>query len=383
MIQWNTVNEKANYFIQTLIAKGLMAETEKYRTDFHHFPLHPIHFGYKDGDKILLKHLIAIYVYCSYDKLQFEFSKTYRLIHQEKDIKDVIKRHCNFYHLARCIKEAIEVFGTEYLYGDNDKVYHGINQQMTFEATSAVIGSPLSTSIDEMVAIQFSNKNGLIVELIPNGDSIYFECNWLSPYSQEQELLMGFGAYGGNIQFQNIKSGLGDDYIHYIPIIRMIESMANGRYFMYHPSDMLKLTNRNRQWIENGQNVKQNKLRSLSLNNKKLFTILICHQLAKNGYIEKNKNLERSKYIHLYDKVMDNAGEYIKSLFDNVCQSKSLLEINMNTMNHSVLKECCNTIIDGDGGYIGYSEWQWLFMNKNKTQIDLNIFPRIIHYFII
>ena len=71
---------------------------------------------------------------------------------------------------------------------------------------------------------------------------------------------------------------------------------------------------------------------------------------SKNGYIVRNKNLERSKYIHLYDKIMDNAGEYIKSLFDNICQSKPLLHINMNTMNNSVLKYCSNSLIDGVGG---------------------------------
>ena len=39
---------------------------------------------------------------------------------------------------------------------------------MTFEKTRADIRGPLSTSIDEMVAIQFANTNGLIIELIPN-----------------------------------------------------------------------------------------------------------------------------------------------------------------------------------------------------------------------
>ena len=70
---------------------------------------------------------------------------------------------------------------------------------------------------------------------------------------------------------------------------------------------------------------------------------------------------------------MDNAGEYIKSLFHNICCKRKVLVINMNTMNNHVLKKCSHSLIDGVG-YIGYSEWQWLFMNENKTQIDLNIF---------
>ena len=95
--------------------------------------------------------------------------------------------------------------------------------------------------------------------------------------------------------------------------------------------------------------------------------------MVKNGYIEKNKNLERSKHIHLYDKIMGTAGQYIEALFDEICQNMKRLALNMNTMNNSLLEEISGTASDGMG-YIGYSEWQWLFMNEDKTLIDLNIF---------
>ena len=33
---------------------------------------------------------------------------------------------------------------------------------------------------------------------------------------------------------------------------------------------------------------------------------------------------------------------------------------------YSNFHECSNSIIDGLGGYIGYSKWDWLFLNNNK-----------------
>ena len=141
---------------------------------------------------------------------------------------------------------------------------------------------------------------------------------------------------------------------------------------MYDPSDILRLIANDGNWIENGRDVKSNNLQLLSLENKKIFTALICHQLARNGYIAENKDLKRFEYIKLYDEVMKGAGDYIESLFDNICQKKWRLHLNMKTFNESVLMKCSDSIIDGFGGYIGYSEWQWLFLDEN---------PRITPFF--
>ena len=61
---------------------------------------------------------------------------------------------------------------------------------------------------------------------MPHSGGKYFNCHRISPYSQEQEILMGFGGYGGVVHFQNIKSGMGENFIHYIPMIRMIEQIG-------------------------------------------------------------------------------------------------------------------------------------------------------------
>ena len=101
--QWKQIITKAMYLIQTHNSRMLSACTREYRTYYQQQANHPIHFGYNDGDVIKLNHLVAIYIYCAYDKLQYKFSQTYRFIHDNENMQDVINRHCHFYHMARTI----------------------------------------------------------------------------------------------------------------------------------------------------------------------------------------------------------------------------------------------------------------------------------------
>ena len=50
--------------MNTKVAKGLIANTQRCCPQSHHIVQHPVHFGYKDGDPITLNHLMAIHLYC-------------------------------------------------------------------------------------------------------------------------------------------------------------------------------------------------------------------------------------------------------------------------------------------------------------------------------
>ena len=141
---------------------------------------------------------------------QYKYSSTYRLTdndytnsHNFNDIINVIKKkHQNFHHFAKNLREAIEVFGKVYALGQTSRVYHGINQEMLFNSMSAYIFGPFSTTCDDQVALNFATNNGLIIEIVPNAHLKYFECFWLSKYSYEQELLFIGGLQP--LQFVNI-----------------------------------------------------------------------------------------------------------------------------------------------------------------------------------
>ena len=56
-------------------------------------------------------------IYCNYDVLQYEFSKTYR---------ESISKHNNFYHLGKYLKMAVRRFGTVINEGAVKTFYHGV-----------------------------------------------------------------------------------------------------------------------------------------------------------------------------------------------------------------------------------------------------------------
>eukprot|EP01084_Bolivina_argentea_P314757 545206_1 len=377
---WNGLTQTVSYLIQTQNAKMSTANTytraQKESIAYKHIPSHPMNFGYKDGDEIKRKHLIAIRAYCVFDKLQFEFSTTFRKINGEC-LRDVVERHSNFYHFGKNIKEAVEVFGTTYVEGHCLRMYHGINKEMLFDEMSALIHGPLSTSSEYHVALNFSNFQGQVLELVPNHLCKYFICNWISTYSNENELLFCGGVQ--KVDFVNILNvSTGADWIKYVKTLRIISEMSEGLYCMDDPSDFKK-------WHEfvdkeSSNQVEQLGLSPLDENSKKLCWIMVCHQITKNGYVDTSK-----QQIKLYPKIM-NQVPYIERLFTNICNKKKWLIINMKAMKTDNLKQCSNDDIGGYGGYLGYSFMRSLFVVDEYEGINLTafhaLFPNLTHIFI-
>eukprot|EP01084_Bolivina_argentea_P171814 297653_1 len=73
-------------------------------------------------------------------------------------------------------------------------VYHGLNCFMLFSSFSFFAAGPTSTSIDRTIAYNFTNSNGIILELkcrVNTGrwKAMYFDCEIFSDYSHERERL--------------------------------------------------------------------------------------------------------------------------------------------------------------------------------------------------
>eukprot|EP01084_Bolivina_argentea_P272997 464946_1 len=144
---------------------------------------------------ICKKQILALLIYCNYDALQNEFSKTYR---------DNIDDHEHFYYLGKFLKSSVHNFGGKI--DENIILFHGINEILTFpqligqKANGVIIKSPLSTSSELSVALNFTSQNkGLILKFGYNSESQsllhalepakYFSTAWLSDYSNEKEHL--------------------------------------------------------------------------------------------------------------------------------------------------------------------------------------------------
>ena len=311
MNEWDIKMGKAILLIQTMNAKKSRAITQKYVPSLQHHPSHPIHFEYIEGSSISVQHLLVLLIYCGMDQFQYKFSETFRRTKPKQILNDIIKIHSNFHHFAKYLKESIEVFGTEYKHGTIDRMYHGINQEMIFDSTAAQIFGPLSTTYDWDVAVSFSNNKGMVLELVPDAHLKYFDCEWVSPFSDEAELLF-IGAFG-QIQFLNItNTEFGFDYIEYVKGLRIIETMTDGMYFMDDPADIHKMIR------NNTLNVSTLKLKPLSVSDKNLSLELL------RSVLDRNRNDEHSNI----EEVKDMKWKYIQNLLHQICLNKQRIWIN-------------------------------------------------------
>eukprot|EP01084_Bolivina_argentea_P213446 362511_1 len=188
-------------------------------------------------------------VYCNYDKLQREFTMSFRHKNETETDQEMKERHRNFAHFGRLLRECIECYGT--FKKDPDyflkyiTLYHGVNGNFFFSSLDAYIKGPVSTTTDITVAVNFASNDGMIIEfnMLPwectmehqlgaNLDSCRtincFDCCWLSAYTAEQEILFIGGLYKLIIK-SILEVATAINYGIYIQGIKqMTYSMTNG-----------------------------------------------------------------------------------------------------------------------------------------------------------
>eukprot|EP01084_Bolivina_argentea_P000914 1670_1 len=168
-------------------------------------------------------------IYCNYDELQFEFSKTYRCI----------DTHDEFFHLGKTLKHVIHTFGVHCGDGNVHTFYHGVSEQLLFPHCivdragfnpGICVRCPLSTTESFAVAMNFTNYNhGMIVEFghLMTCAPKYFYVSWLSDYPNEREYLFmqNEGIDGLLVQnIINIKHGI--EYKMIITALKKIEQIT-------------------------------------------------------------------------------------------------------------------------------------------------------------
>eukprot|EP01083_Nonionella_stella_P066681 175821_1 len=138
-----------------------------------------------------LEYILSLMIYCNFDPLQCELSKTYR--------NDNGVNHEHFYHFGKSLKIAVLDFGTDRDQNHIESYYHGIDKfvplQQYMPPKELVYGlaifCPLSTTSSLQVASKFSTNEGLIINFgySPNGFAKNFSMRWLSDYPSENEYL--------------------------------------------------------------------------------------------------------------------------------------------------------------------------------------------------
>ena len=138
--------------------------------------------------------IMALILYCDYDELSFEFSKTFRKLHKKESDLELKERNGEYFNWSKLIRETVECFGTYLMESKISIFYHGVSYLLLNSFVSYFCG-PTSTTTQMSVATTFAKDDGLILELsMDDGRLSFFNCSWLSCFGNEDERLF-CGAY--------------------------------------------------------------------------------------------------------------------------------------------------------------------------------------------
>eukprot|EP01084_Bolivina_argentea_P168432 292088_1 len=222
MQQWNNIEEKAKLYSQSIHARSMIClrnESAKYYD-----------MNTNTTEKICIqpKHLAAIKFYTDFDELQRKFSETFRKLSANETDEELKNRHRNYYFWGKYLRECVECFGMKCC---DMKLYHGIQEECNFSSVYPYFKGPFSASKEYMVALNFSNFTGMLLELNLNKDAWQqrldvdrmncFECGWISNFPHEKEILFLGGLNRHTIEtIINVKTNMNYDI--YITAIRQM-----------------------------------------------------------------------------------------------------------------------------------------------------------------
>eukprot|EP01084_Bolivina_argentea_P060464 110473_1 len=79
---------------------------------------------------------------------------------------------------------------------NHHRFFCGLSLVLNIPSFAIYLSGPCSTSKNIVIAINFADRDGMILELINNEPGCcqqnYFDCSWISNYSEENERLFMF-----------------------------------------------------------------------------------------------------------------------------------------------------------------------------------------------
>eukprot|EP01084_Bolivina_argentea_P283858 486279_1 len=200
--------------------------------------LHNSFFRKREYLDMSLEQLLCLAIYCNFDTLQSEFSKTYRKQDEKETDSSLLDRHSTFWFFGRALKTVVNVFGRVSKW----HLYHGMSGKLILPAyyMNVVINTPFSTSKSFPVAVNFAD-NGLVIEFEPcpltkdQGGAISMAVNWISDYPNEAEYL--FIQCNGILWIRNVIDPIFKEYESILQALEYIDTPStqneiNNNYFV-------------------------------------------------------------------------------------------------------------------------------------------------------
>merc|ERR1712228_496125 len=200
-------------------------------------------YGIYEFTPIKLNHICSILLYCNYYQLQQVLLSTYsQNIHNNESIEEWKLRHGEFANWAKYLREAVEVFGRKIT--EKDRFYFSINSdKIEFgKSLKVCFNVPMSMTKNIFVAQSYfefddDDKIGMLLNVTQqnNATAFYMDCDWISDFPQEQEVLV-LSAYPNqariasmvHISYKN-EEMLFNNYQYYMSAIEDLERMIHGQ----------------------------------------------------------------------------------------------------------------------------------------------------------
>eukprot|EP01084_Bolivina_argentea_P165820 288000_1 len=345
--QWLNAYSKAQIYEQSRYGKMIVADTKYDKTPGNNTQL----FGIPDDTPISASHLCSLVVYCAYSVLAFKLRETCRRLNKNEKDKDFKKRHSRFYHLSKNITEAVRVFSEERIETDSSIFYHGISQQMLFNSMECKMFQPFSTTTSWEVAVAFATTDGMVLGINCEPLERYFDCRWISDFSNEKESL--FISSHAVLTITNIINI--PQQIEFEPFVKAISIIDRCTQSLFtDDNNYMVRTNMLNKALESEEDLDVFNQPTVLYGGHEIHAVskLLAIQLIKHEL-----NITKIKDIH----------PYINKLFHNVCLYKTLITINWVSL-------CVEmTAKYSSGGYQGYLFLKDIFYDIESKMIRLNV----------
>eukprot|EP01083_Nonionella_stella_P027547 75921_1 len=141
-----------------------------------------------------LKHVVAMLLYTNYTDLCTAFARTLRRNGMYETDEEWKARHANYWHMAKTLREMVEVFGMDRFDTCNAyrKLHHGIGAPLYLKSMHTTFCGTMSTSMNLTVASRFATDkdDGVVLTLFtPQTRTLLFgfECWRISAFPHEEE----------------------------------------------------------------------------------------------------------------------------------------------------------------------------------------------------
>ena len=308
-----------------------------------------IHYGFQQGDGIHLEHIMSLYIYCNFPDIKRRF---------HRHLTD--NKYSNF---GRLLRETVEGFGISVFHDDSEnQFYHNmcvkndnkndesISNRSYFNGYLALkfCKPTMMTTYSNIIHLYNMENKYVTLNLCKytNNSSVnYFNCNWISDYSLDNECLFIGGKYA--LKLQSIIIDNIYNYSHYLNAIHILHCLIKGK------ANILPIDNKLLFAIET---LTKNKLQ---INNKKQ------QQKVRNDDDKENDDDD--------DNNINDHNDYIMKIFSKFCQNITIpIYINLIWVLDSSsngYKPIKQWITNEDNSWIRFDVLCSLFPNVEKVKI--------------